>query len=180
MDKTNLQVIRELFGRVVYSHKTQEKEAEIQQKLARDIKIVNILLVALTAGPLLTTIITNQKAFLVVGSVFSFLVLAFTIFQLSFDPDKKAINHKDTANKLWLIRERFVCFIADITNEHISESEIIIKRNLLIEDLDIIYKDAPNTSSKAYNQARHALKSNEELTFSNDEINHFLPRNLWL
>jgi len=30
MDKTNLQVIRESFGRVAYSHKTHEKAAEIE------------------------------------------------------------------------------------------------------------------------------------------------------
>jgi len=108
MDKINLQVIRELFGRVVYSHKTHEKEVEIQQKVARDIKIGNILIISFTAGPLLANIITSQRAFLIVGSVFSFLGLAFNIFQLSFDPDKKVSTHKDTANKLWLIRERFV------------------------------------------------------------------------
>ena len=180
MDKKNLQIIRELFGRVVYSHKTQEKEAEMQQKIARDIKIGNILVISLTAGPLLANIITNQRAFLIVGSVFSFLGLAFTIFQLSFDPDRKVANHKDTANKLWLIRERFVCFITDITNENMSEAEITAKRDSLIEELDIIYKNAPNTSHKAYEKARNALKSSEELTFSNDEVNHFLPKNLWL
>lgn len=31
MDKINLQVIRESFGRTVYSHKTYEKEFEIQE-----------------------------------------------------------------------------------------------------------------------------------------------------
>jgi hypothetical protein len=180
MDKVNLQVIRELFGRVVYSHKTQEKEAEMQQKNARDIKILNILLVSLTAGPLLANMITNQKVLLIAGSIFSFLALVFTIFQLSFDPEKRASDHKNTANKLWLIRERFVCLIADISSGHIPEDIVIIKRDALIDDLDVIYKTAPNTSSKAYGKARAALRSCEELTFSNDEINHFLPKSLWL
>ena len=38
MDITNLQTIRESFGRVVYSHKTHEKAAEIEENKNKKVK----------------------------------------------------------------------------------------------------------------------------------------------
>ena len=36
------------------------------------------------------------------------------------------------------------------------------------------------TSAAAYRQAQQALKISEELTFSDEEINQFLPEDLWI
>jgi len=44
----------------------------------------------------------------------------------------------------------------------------------------MIYKFAPITSTKAYSKAQKALKINEELTFSDKEIDQFLPEELKL
>ena len=45
-----------------------------------------------------------------------------------------------------------------------------------MEELKKVYDLAPDTSSRAYKVAQKALKINEDMTFSNEEINHFLPR----
>ncbi len=37
------------------------------------------------------------------------------------------------------------------------------------------YKGSPRTYSKAYSVAQKALQINEELTFSDEEIDNFLP-----
>jgi hypothetical protein len=68
--------------------------------------------------------------------------------------------------------------MADIKNEKLNESEIISRRNQIIEELRLIYKFAPATDSDAYKKAQKALKLNEELTFSNEEIDNFLPEEL--
>ena len=60
MDKVNLPVIRESFGRVAYSHKTHEKAAEIEDRNSKIVKWANIVLTALTSGSLVSTIVTNQ------------------------------------------------------------------------------------------------------------------------
>jgi hypothetical protein len=38
-----------------------------------------------------------------------------------------------------------------------------------------IHRSAPHTDGKAYGQAQDALKNREDLTFSDDEIDAFLP-----
>lgn len=175
-----MQVIRECFGKVAYTHKTHEKDAEILSSRATKIKWTNIALTTLTSGTLISTIITNKATLGYISAVFSAVTLAFVIFQLSFNPEEAAEKHRQAAKELWYVRERYVNLIADIMSEQISEETIISRRNQLIEELKLIYKFAPITSSKAYKQAQEALKIREELTFSEDEIDQFLPVELRL
>ncbi len=180
MDKINLQVIRESFGRVVYSHKTHEKEAEVQSKNAHCFKWLNLIVLILGSGGLLSTLITDQKCLLVIGAILTFIGLGLAVFQMSFNPEEKAYKHKQSAHQLWQVRERYTCLIADIMNQKITEEKITEKRDQLLCDLDLIYKNALPTSSKAYGMASKALKKDEEFTFSDAEINKFLPKDLWL
>lgn len=178
MDKINLQVIRESFGRVVYSHKTHEKDAEISSHYLTVVKWANIILTTISSGTLVSTIITNQLILIYISAILSAVTLAFIIFQLSFNPEEKAEKHRLLAKELWHIREKYVNLMADIISERISDDTIIARRNEIIEELKLIYKFAPITSSKAYKKAQEALKINEELTFSDDEIDQFLPNEL--
>jgi len=178
MDKTNLQVIRESFGRVVYSHKTHEKAAEIENFNTTIIKWVNVILTTLTSGTLVSTIFTNQTVLIYLSACLSALTLAFIIFQLSFNPEENAEKHRQLAKELWYIRERYVNLMADVVNGRLNEETVTSRRDQLIEELKLIYKFAPITPSKAYQEARKALKINEELTFSNEEIDNFLPDSL--
>lgn len=68
--------------------------------------------------------------------------------------------------------------MADIINSSVKEKEIIKRRDELMNELDFLYKAAPSTSSSAYEKAGVALQLNEELTFSDKEINQFLPNSL--
>ena len=180
MDKINLQVIRESFGRVVYSHKTYEKDSEIQGENARCFKWLNLIVLILGSGGLISTLVTNQQWLLVTGSVLTFIGLGLAVFQMSFNPEEKAYKYKQTAHQLWQVREKYTCLIADIMNNKATPEEAARKREQLLCDLDLIYKNALPTSSPAYQKASKALKKDEEFTFSDDEINKFLPKDLWL
>jgi hypothetical protein len=178
MDTINLQIIRESFGRVAYSHKTHEKAAEIQENRANIVKGLNVVLTALTSTSILGDLISNQIYFQYISPILIVITLAFLIFQLSFNPGQQAEKHRQAAKELWFIRERHVNFLADIKNEKISENEIITYRDALLKELRLIYKFAPQTNSKAYKEAQKALKIDEELTFSDNEINNLLPKEL--
>src|SRR6266446_7402265 len=168
----NVRAIRESFGRVVYSHKTHEKAREIETSKATVVKWVNIVLTTLTSTTLVTTIFTNQKILLYVGSILSTLALAFVIFQLSFDPAKEAERHRATAKALWYVREQYAHLLTDIKADP-SAVNISQRRDELVEELKRIYELAPDTSSKVYKAAQKALKISEDMTFSDEEINKF-------
>ena len=58
-------------------------------------------------------------------------------------------------------------------------SEIIQQeKDALMDDLHLVYSNAPSTTSKAYKKVQQALKSNEDMTFSDSEIDAFLPKEL--
>ena len=52
------------------------------------------------------------------------------------------------------------------------------KRDDLHQQSSAIYEKAPRTITQAYKQVQKALKFNEELTFSDDEIDLLLPKRL--
>jgi hypothetical protein len=57
-------------------------------------------------------------------------------------------------------------------------NELITKRYKLIEELDSVYKSDPSTTYEEYKKAQDALKNIEDMTFTDKEIDKFLPRDL--
>jgi hypothetical protein len=51
-------------------------------------------------------------------------------------------------------------------------------RDRLLEELHTVYSGAPSTNSKAYSEAQKALQYSEDMTFSDAEIDAFLPKEL--
>ncbi|MFD6309771.1 SLATT domain-containing protein [Streptomyces nigra] len=173
----NVQSIRESFGRVVYSHKAHEKARELEASKADQAKWINIVLVTLTSGTLLTSVITDQRILLYISSGASALALAFTVFQLSFTPEKVAEQHRAAAKELWYIRELYLHLLTDIQADPQSV-DIPRRRDELLEKLNHVYRLAPDTSSSAYRAAQRALQIDEDMTFSSAEIDRFLPEAL--
>lgn len=177
MDEVNLNVVRETFGKVVYTHKTYEKAADIASFLSKLVKAINIILLVLTAGTALGSLLTSQD-YLFYTSIISTITLFFILLQLNFNFDGNGTEYKNIAKKLWYIREKYQNFIADIHNERYNSEEIALKRDSLLEELNQIYENALGTNKIAYTMARKALKVDEEMTFSDKEIDMFLPTNL--
>jgi hypothetical protein len=90
----------------------------------------------------------------------------------------ESIAHKETAHKLWSLREIYTSLIIDIKIGALKSEEIRTKRDELLKKLVAIYKSAPQTSPQGYSQARKSLKHEEENTLWNQEIDSFLPEDL--
>ena len=89
-----------------------------------------------------------------------------------------AQKHAAAASSIWNIRENYFSLLTDIRAGIVNEEGIRKTRDQLQSDLHKIYKGSPRTLTKAYNEASKALKEMEELTFSDDEIDIFLPKSL--
>jgi SMODS and SLOG-associating 2TM effector domain family 4 len=75
------------------------------------------------------------------------------------------------------IRERLLSLLVDMNDDR-SLEEIRTERDQINEILEEIYKGAPRTTARAYAAAQRALKENEELYFSEDELDRLLPKQL--
>jgi len=176
--------IRECFGRVVWTHKTHEKCADIFAERQKYLKTIEIAVSALTTTSLLSSVFGEQKIGTIIGAVFSSITLGLTIYTKDFDFGKMSKSHIDTANKLWNVRELYISLIADIKVKSLNIDEIKIARDNLQKESNLIYLNAPRTNYRAYELASKSLNKHgqinqgEEMTFSDDEIDRFLPKDL--
>ncbi|MGL1921665.1 MAG: SLATT domain-containing protein [Hyphomicrobiales bacterium] len=173
--------IRECYGRVVYTHKTHEKMADRFSDQQKYYKIVQILLTALTSLGAIGVIISDKFEYdqiwiKVMLAFVSFLALLVSTYLKNFDLGGLAQKHRDTAIKIWNVRESYLSLLTDM--EKISEDDALVQRDKLQSLLSEIYASAPQTDSKAYMSAQSALKDNEEFTFTTEEIDCFLPKSL--
>lgn len=170
--------IRECYGRVVYSHVVHEKCADIYLKHLTSIKNWQINLSAVTTGTLLISLFGDSKLGTVIGAMFSTILLALNTYTKDYDLEKLAQKHSDTAAKLWVIRESYLSLLTDMRSNSLSLDKVQAKRDTLQNSLESIYQNAPRTIEQAYKLAQKALKVDEQMTFSNEEINKFLPNTL--
>jgi hypothetical protein len=73
------------------------------------------------------------------------------------------------------LRNAYLSLLTDIRDKNFAVVDLRKRRDDLQAQLHKIYRSAPNTDGKAYGQAQNALKNNEDLTFSDAEIDAFLP-----
>jgi len=170
--------LRECFGRVVYSHKTHEKCADILLSRRSRIKLWQIVLSAITTGGFIATVVGVGKIGALVGIVVSTTLLVLNAYTKNYDLGELAQKHRQAAADLWLIRERYLSLITDL---RMGEKPIEIlqkERDDLLEGLHSVYSGAPSTTYQAYRKAQEALKQLEDMTFSDAEIDAFLPKEL--
>lgn len=168
--------IRECFGKVAYAHKAHEKCADDLENNSRRIKTVQVILSAITMGGFLYSIFGDNKYIAIFGTVASGLMLALTLYYKEFKIEESVEKHRLAALKLWDVRESYISLLADF--DILDKKEIISKRDLLQKQLFEIYEQAPRTNGKGYTKAQKALKQDEELTFSDKEIDVMLPKEL--
>lgn len=170
--------IRECFGRVVYTHKTHEKMADICGDRLRLLKLWQIILNGLTACGALTSALVPEVATRIATAIVSFISFSLSAYLKGFDPGGTAQKHRDAAATLWDIRESYLSLLTDLRRGGLSEDEVASRRDELQVLLAKVYKGVPQTTFKAYSNAQRALKEYEDYTFSVAEIDAFLPGEL--
>ena len=170
--------IRDCFGRVVYSHKTHEKCADILLSRMAGIKLGQIVLSAVTTGGCIGVILGAGTAAAWLGALVSTTLLALNAYTKDYDLGEIAQNHRQAGANLWLIRERYLSLITDLRMCSKPVEQLVTERDDLLKDLHAVYSGAPSTNFTAYKKAQNALKELEDMTFSDEELDSFLPKEL--
>ena len=140
------------------------------------VKWAQLVLSALTTGGAVGVIFdktTNWFAYATAALSVSMLVVS--SYSKDLNPGQQAQRHREAASDIWNVREAYLSLLTDIRDEKLSITDLRKRRDDLQAQLYKIYRAAPHTNSKAYGDAQNALKKNEELTFSDSEIDAFLP-----
>jgi len=170
--------LRECYGRVVYSHKTHEKCSDILLTRQSNIKLWQIILSALTTGGFISTFFGAGEVGTGIGVVVSTLLLVLNTYTKNYDLGELAQKHKQAANETWLIREKYLSLLTDLSMGEKPIERLQSERDVLLESLYSVYSGSPSTTFQAYKKAQDALKTKEDMTFSDEEIDAFLPKEL--
>ena len=184
--------IRESFGKVAYTQKIHDMCSCQLRDLQKKIKNWQIILSAISTGGFLSVgcdvlkllipsdfwISFGNSILLLISGLVSLGLLCINSYTKENDLCELANKHKQTGHRLWSIRERYIFLLSSIKMGTKTLKQIQDERILLFDETDKIYQTAPLTNSKAYQQAQKALKENEELTFTKEEIDRFLPQQL--
>lgn len=182
MDKINLAVIRQQFAQCVFNHKMHEKACDRIEKIQWRIKWLNIVVLIFVIVFLVLQV--KYSDVFIFGSIsigITVFEILYLFIQKEFSIEQKAQEHKKIALQYLWLRDKYKNFIVDISN-NIDKNKIISKRDLLQEQYNIITSLSPQTNYIDYKNAQINLlwktNTDEEFTWSNKEINRFLPKEL--
>lgn len=173
--------VRESFGRVAYTHKTHEKQADNYQRRHTRQQVYLVIFTALGTASFLSVILNlliPKEAAAIITSTIAFISTWLSLAANKLKYSEKAKAHRDSAAEIWNVRESYISLITDLMSGKISELEAQERRDELQATTHSIYAQAPRTQTKSYKQAQKALQHNEELTFSPEEIDLLLPQAL--
>ena len=170
--------LRECFGRVVYSHKTHEKCADILLSRLARIKLCQIILSAITTGGCIAVVFGAGNVGALVSVLVSTSLLALNAYTKNYDLGELSQKHRQAGADLWIIREKYLSLITDLRVGSKPIERVQVERDNLLDELHAIYTGAPSTTYQAYKKAQEALKQLEDMTFSDEEIDAFLPKEL--
>jgi len=136
------------------------------------------VLSAVTTGGIIAILLGDTQIAAIISAVSSTTLLATNAYTKELDLGELSQKHKSTALDLWGLREAHVSLLTDLKDRSVTPEQAVTRRDELQSRLEKIYDAAPRTLSKAYTAAQKALQINEELTFSDAEINALLPPGL--
>lgn len=171
-------VVRDSYASVVWSHKIQEKQADIYAKKFKKMETVNIWAASLTSVGIVALIFTDPLWLKLVSALISFATVYITTYFKSFDLQKFITSHKAAANKLIAVRDQYKVLLTEIKLKVDSVENLLARYKELVEKTDAIYLEAPTTTDEAVGKASKALKIKKDNTFTNAEIDSFLPLSL--
>lgn len=170
--------VREIYGRIAYTHKTHEKQADICSDLERRQRWVRIVLTAVSSGAFLASLVgvlLNEQWAALATSFIAVLLSASSLGDKTFKYGEEMQQHRDAAAKLWSLRESYLSLIVDLKASASTVDEARSRRDHLQETAEAVLAEAPRTTARAYGKAQDGLKLKEDLTFTEREIDLLLP-----
>lgn len=171
-------VIRNKYASVVWSHKIQEKQAEIYSTNYKRLKTASILSASITSVGIVSLIFTDQLWVKIASAIISFVTIFVSSYFRAFNLSDLQKSHKASANQILQIRDKLEMILTEIKIRSKPPEIIWQDYKELLEELHKCYNEAPATTDKAVKLARKSLNIKKDNSFSDDEIDSFLPETL--
>lgn len=171
--------IEQLLGRSGWTHKIQEKQADIYHMRRIICESARIILSALTTSGIIAIVLDEQTFwFKLVTAIVALISTGTNLYFQKFDFQAMERLHKECAVKWLGLREDYTSLISEMRAEVLSIEDVIKRKRELSEQYKLISKETPITTDGAYKKAEKALKIELDNIITQEEINVFLPKEL--
>lgn len=178
--------IQARYIKVVWTHKIQEKQAELHLKRSCIFQRHKDWFTVLTTGgtissifPFLNFSINGYSLLMSITALFAAALSYFTLRYPDGALETKALANKKYAARVHNLRNRYESLMYDIKANHLSIDQIIARRDELEKVEDELYSEpAPHTSQKAVKEAKPALEDSKDSTTEIQEIRQIVPPEL--
>ena len=167
--------IRQIFASIVLNHKIHEKNCDIYSFWFNILEFCKLLSSVITTSGLLTCFFIDEVELKIVTTIFSAISLFINTFYKTYNLKESRDSHKASALEFLELKNETICVLSDIRLERIDLEEATNKRDEILTKYHDICKRSLNTCDRAVKKASKALKIQEDNTFSDKEINSYLP-----
>lgn len=134
-----------------------------------------ILFSALTSSGIFAVIFVDETWLKIITAIVSAISLFISTYFKTYDLKSFQKEHKKSALAFLELREEFVSVLCDIKMNKYTEDELLKKRDDLIKKKIKIANNTLDASEKAVEQASEALCKRKDNTYSDEQIDSFLP-----
>jgi len=191
MNEKLLATIRYYFAQSVFMNSIHYKAYYRLDKKLKRAKLIVAIISSLTLVLIITNLIilenpsTNNNSILkilyFIGMALTGLSLIYEFFNTQ-DIGELKCRHRHVAEEYKILRDQFMSLIEEIMTSSDSEKKLRIKFHKLQDNYSQLGKSSPTTENADYTDAQSGLgigeNNNEEFTWSDTEIDRFLPLSL--
>lgn len=170
--------VRSTFGRVMWSHKIQEKQADILYSQAFWITAFNIILASSTSAGIVSIIFLDKYWMKIASAAVSFLSTALVALSKQLDLAERVKEHKKAATDYLSVKDQLQILLMKIHLRQDSFNDLKKEYILLAASVDAINAQAPQTTDGAVSRADKALNKKRDDEITDEEINNSLPQSL--
>lgn len=167
--------IRQMLASIVWTHKIQEKQADIYKWWYNFWETTRIAAGAVTTSGIIAILFLDEHWIKVITAVISIVTLFIDSYLKVYDLKVLSKKHKESAIDLLKLREETISVLCDIKLDKYNEEALISKRDYINETQIGIYKNMLDCSNKAVEKASKTLNERGDSTYSDEEIDRFLP-----
>lgn len=170
--------LRLTFGHVVYRQRAHSQLAFTHAQWSRRLRAAEVVLiigVGFSAG---AAAMTSGQGYAIVSAILAVAAVLTLLVGLMTEYDASAQSHMVCAGRLWLLRERYRALMTDLVDGAIDLEGARQGRDTLMNELHTIYERAAPVDQEAYQSAAKAVAAFDDVSFSDEEIDNFLPKSL--
>ncbi|WP_169389569.1 SLATT domain-containing protein [Deinococcus aquatilis] len=149
--------IAALYGRTLWSHKVQEKQAEQLEDAGKQAALWNQIVSGITTTSLVLAVIGDSRIGTAVGGMLAALQFVLALHLRDRNYPKLSANHTKAAHNLWVIREQLMAMITDMRDQRLTVDEARAHRDRFLQDLEKVYADVPKTTPRAFTAAKKSI-----------------------